>query len=148
MATSRLGVVRTLVTALRIATRPGSAGLGERLAALPRLVRATFTGEYAGASKGRLALMFGAAVYLLSPLNFVTAAMLPLLGLADDAVVVSWIAATVVTETEAFLRWERENLGRRSIPTSPPSPPSPGSTSRSSHGNVIPARLRRATPSR
>ena len=134
MATSRLGVVRTLVTALRIATRPGSAGLGERLAAVPRLVRATFTGEYAGASKGRLVLMFGAAAYLLSPLNFVPAAMLPLLGLADDAVVVSWIAATVVTETEAFLRWERENRARRATPPPP--------------GNVIAARSRGATPSR
>lgn len=135
MATSRLGAFRTLVTALRIATRPGSAGLGERLAALPRLLRATFNGEYAGTSKGRLVLMFGAAAYLLSPLNFVPAAMLPLLGLADDAVVVSWIAATVVTETEAFLRWERENLRR-------------GSARSSSDRPVTAARFSRATHSR
>lgn len=133
MAISRLGALRTLVMAVRIATRPGSAGLGERVAALPRLVRATFTGEYAGTSKGRLVLLVGAVAYLVSPLNLVPAALVPLLGVADDAVVVSWIAATVVTETEAFLRWERESrgAGRRSRPGS-------GSASgQTVHGQVV-----------
>ena len=34
------------------------------------------------------------------------------LGLADDAVVLSWIAAAVVNETESFLAWERMQPGR------------------------------------
>ena len=33
-------------------------------------------------------------------------------GLADDAVVMSWIAATVVNETESYLAWERLNLSK------------------------------------
>jgi uncharacterized membrane protein YkvA (DUF1232 family) len=113
MALIRLGAVRTVATALRTATRPGSAGVGERLASLPRLLRATVTGEYAGASRGRLLLVVGAVAYLVSPLDFMTDAVLPLIGFADDAVIASWVAATLVNETEAFLQWER---GARTVP--------------------------------
>jgi uncharacterized membrane protein YkvA (DUF1232 family) len=104
---SRWGAIRTLVTAIRTAMRPGSPSLGERLTSLPRLLRATFRGEYAGTTRGRLLLVLGAVAYVVSPVDLVPEAFLPLLGLADDAMVVSWIAATVINETEAFLQWER-----------------------------------------
>lgn len=98
---------RSVATAVRAATRPGSAGLRERLACLPRLVRAVRSGAYPGTTLGRLALLVAAALYVVSPADLLPEALLPLLGLADDALVVTWVATTLVNETEAFLRWER-----------------------------------------
>ncbi|WP_245735969.1 YkvA family protein [Pedococcus cremeus] len=81
--------------------------MGERLSALPRLLRATVRGEYRGATAGKLFLVAAAAAYVLSPFDLVPEAFLSIFGLADDAVVVTWIAATIVNETDAFLAWER-----------------------------------------
>lgn len=107
MAMSRWGVFRTLATALRSAVRPGGPGMGERLSALPRLMRATLRGEYHGTTTGKMFLVAAAAAYVLSPVDLVPEAFLTLFGLADDAMVVTWIAATLVNETDAFLAWER-----------------------------------------
>lgn len=112
MTARRLGAFRTLATALRTAVRPGSPGMGERLAAVPRLFRATFRGEYAGTTRGRLLLILGAIAYIVSPIDFVPEAFLSVFGLADDALVFSWVAASVVNETEAFLTWERTTPGQ------------------------------------
>jgi uncharacterized membrane protein YkvA (DUF1232 family) len=111
-ASMRWGAFRSIASALRALTRSGGPGLGERLGALPRLARATLRGEYAGTSRGRLALLLAAVVYVISPLDFMPEMFFSVFGLADDAVVVSWIAATVVNETERYLTWEkaRDNL--------------------------------------
>jgi uncharacterized membrane protein YkvA (DUF1232 family) len=109
---TRLSGFRSILSAIRIASRPGSASMGERLASLPRLVRATFRGEYTGSSRGRLLAVLGAVLYVVSPVDLVPEALLSVVGLADDAVVLSWIAAAVVTETESFLAWERMQPGR------------------------------------
>ena len=37
--------------------------------------------------------------------------MLPIVGLADDALVLSWLATRLVEETEAFLEWEKGIVG-------------------------------------
>ncbi|WP_270889585.1 DUF1232 domain-containing protein [Pedococcus sp. 5OH_020] len=107
MAVNRFGAFRTIATALRTATRPGAPGLGERAASIPRLVRATFSGEYVGTSRRRLLLLVGALLYVVSPVDFMPEALLSVFGLADDAVVASWIAAALVNETESYLSWER-----------------------------------------
>jgi uncharacterized membrane protein YkvA (DUF1232 family) len=107
MATTRLGAFRTIARALRTAARPGSPGPRDRLASVPRLFRATFRGEYAGTSRKRLLMILAAVAYVLSPIDVVPEAFLSVFGLADDAMVVSWIAAAVVNETEAFLAWEK-----------------------------------------
>ena len=109
---TRLSAFRSIFSAIRIASRPGSVGMGERLASLPRLVRATLRGEYTATSRGRLLAMLGAVLYVVSPVDLVPEALLSVVGLADDAVVLSWIAAAVVTETESFLAWERMQPGR------------------------------------
>ena len=75
------------------------------------MVRATFSGEYVGVSKGRLMLMLAAAGYLVSPLDLIPEAVLPIIGLADDALVLSWLATRLVEETEAFLAWEKGTMG-------------------------------------
>lgn len=103
----RIPVIRNFATALRIATRPGSPSLMERLSAVPRMVRATRSGEYTGISLGRLALLAAAVGYVVSPIDLMPEGLLLVFGLADDAMVVSWIAATLVRETESFLEWER-----------------------------------------
>ncbi len=104
---SKVTTLKSLATAVRIASRPGGPSLVDRAQAVPRLVRAVRSGEYTGTSVGRLLMMLGAAGYLVSPVDLLPEGLLGAFGLADDAVVGSWLAAELVTETEAFLEWER-----------------------------------------
>lgn len=104
----RWGALRSLATAFRTATRPGTPGWGTRLAALPRLVWATIRGEYRGTSRGRLLALVAALLYVVSPVDLVPELVLPFIGLGDDAVVIGWIAVSLINDTESFLRWERD----------------------------------------
>ncbi|PRY56091.1 uncharacterized membrane protein YkvA (DUF1232 family) [Knoellia remsis] len=110
---SKVSTFKSLATAVKIASRPGGPSLAERAQAVPRLVRAVRSGEYTGTSAGRLLLMAGAAGYLVSPVDLLPEGLLGAFGLADDAMVGSWLAAQLVTETEEFLAWER-STGRGS----------------------------------
>src|SRR5262245_24224406 len=82
----------------------GGPSLGTRLAALPRMIKATSRGEYDGGL--RVALMAAATVYVVSPLDFVPEAFLAVFGLADDLLMATWLAGSVLAETERFLEWE------------------------------------------
>lgn len=82
----------------------GGPSIGKRLAALPRMIKATMKGEYDGGL--RLALMSAAMIYVASPVDAVPEALLLVLGLADDALVITWLAGAVLAETERFLTWE------------------------------------------
>ena len=104
----RWGALRSLATAFRTATRPGTPGVVTRLRAMPRLVWATFRGEYAGTSRARLLAIVGALLYVVSPIDLVPELVLPFIGLGDDAVVISWIAVALINDTESFLSWERD----------------------------------------
>jgi uncharacterized membrane protein YkvA (DUF1232 family) len=104
---SKVSTFKSLATAVRIATRPGGPSMLERAQAVPRLVKAVRSGEYTGTSVGRLLMILGAAGYLVSPVDLLPEGILGAFGLADDAVVGSWLAAQLVTETEEFLAWER-----------------------------------------
>lgn len=136
MAAHRLGAFRTIVMAVRTAMRPGSPGLGERLTAVPRLVRATLRGEYTGTTRGRLLMVMGAIAYVVSPVDVVPEAFLTVFGLADDAMVVSWIAATLVNETESFLGWER-SVSRGAAGSSRASRDSGGAARETVPGHVV-----------
>jgi uncharacterized membrane protein YkvA (DUF1232 family) len=95
-------------TALGKALMSGARGgpsLGKRLSALPRMLKATAKGEYDGGM--RVALMAAATAYVISPIDAVPEAFLWVFGLVDDAVAVTWLAGTVLSETERFLEWER-----------------------------------------
>jgi uncharacterized membrane protein YkvA (DUF1232 family) len=81
--------------------------VGEQLAAVPALVRATLSGRYPGLQRSRLALMALAVVYIVSPIDLVPEAALMLLGLGDDAVVLAWLSGALLSETQAFIDWER-----------------------------------------
>ena len=101
-----------LVRALRGSSRAGSPGVGERLRSVPRLVAATLSGRYQGTTRGQLGLLALAVLYTLSPVDLVPEAFIPLIGLADDALVVSWIAGRLLSDTEQFLDWERRERAR------------------------------------
>lgn len=95
-------------TALARALSSGSRGgpsLGQRLGALPRMMRASAKGEYDGGM--RIALMAAATAYVVSPIDAVPEAFLWVFGLVDDAVAVTWLAGSILSETERFLEWER-----------------------------------------
>lgn len=111
---SRAGAWRALAAALARSRRPGDPGLLDQLSALPRLVVATARGRYTGTSTQRLALMALAAAYVVSPVDLVPEAVFLLAGLADDALVLAWLAGAVLDETSAFLRWERTDGAARS----------------------------------
>jgi uncharacterized membrane protein YkvA (DUF1232 family) len=106
-ARSRFVMLTSFYRATRIAMRPGGPSMSERLWSVPRLFSSTLSGRYAGASVGRLAMMAGAVAYVISPIDLVPEGALLLFGVLDDAVVLSWLAAAIVTETESFLSWER-----------------------------------------
>ena len=96
-------------TALAKALTSGARGgpsVAKRFAALPRMIRATARGEYDGGK--RLILMAAAAAYVVSPIDLVPEAFLFVVGLADDAVMIAWLAGTVLSETERFLEWEKQ----------------------------------------
>jgi len=95
-------------TALARALTSGARGgpsLSKRLAALPRMLMATAKGQYDGGL--RVALMAAATAYVVSPFDLVPEAVLLVFGLADDAIMVTWLAGTVLAETERFLEWEK-----------------------------------------
>jgi uncharacterized membrane protein YkvA (DUF1232 family) len=84
----------------------GGPSIGTRLAALPRMFTATARGEYDGGL--RVALMAAATAYVVSPIDVIPEAFLFVFGLVDDAVMIAWLAGTVLSETERFLEWERQ----------------------------------------
>ena len=96
-------------TALARALMSGARGgpsLSTRLAALPRMIKATAKGEYDGGL--RLAAMTAATAYVISPIDVIPEAFLLVVGLVDDAVMVTWLAGAVLAETGRFLEWEKE----------------------------------------
>ncbi|HET6482231.1 MAG TPA: YkvA family protein, partial [Actinoplanes sp.] len=80
-------------TALARALMSGARGgpsLSTRIAAIPRMMKATTRGQYDGGL--RLAMMAAATAYVLSPIDVIPEAFLLVVGLADDAVMVAWLA--------------------------------------------------------
>ena len=103
---ARWGLLGTIGMALRAATAPGSPSLSQRLAALPRLLRAVGRGDYRHASAGQLLGMLAALLYVLSPVDIIPEAVFGVFGIVDDAMVATWLARSVVEHTDAFLAWE------------------------------------------
>jgi uncharacterized membrane protein YkvA (DUF1232 family) len=100
---------------LKEARRPGSPDLPERISAVPRMVKATLSGEYDGLDKGRLGLIGLAIGYIVSPIDVVPEALLWVFGIADDVGVAIWVTSVLLVETDKFLVWE----GRQSTAVAP-----------------------------
>jgi uncharacterized membrane protein YkvA (DUF1232 family) len=103
----RTAALRALWVALRAAHKPGVPGVKERLAAVPRMVRLGLTGRYPFLDKRRLGLVVLGLVYLVSPLDFIPEMIMPLIGLGDDALVMTWLLGSLLAEAGDFLEWER-----------------------------------------
>jgi uncharacterized membrane protein YkvA (DUF1232 family) len=103
----RIAAFHALWRAVAQARRPGTPGVGERLRALPRMLRNSVSGRYPHLGRGRIALVVLALAYLALPVDLVPELFLPLVGLTDDAVVALWLGGTFLAETGRFLEWER-----------------------------------------
>jgi uncharacterized membrane protein YkvA (DUF1232 family) len=111
---SRIKLAATVASVVRASLRPGGPTVIERLHAVPRLVRATLDGRYAGTTLARLGLVAGAVAYVASPIDLLPEAFLPVLGAADDAVVIGWAVKAFIEETDRFVAWELGHGMRRS----------------------------------
>ncbi|HLS39230.1 MAG TPA: DUF1232 domain-containing protein [Ornithinicoccus sp.] len=103
----RWGALGAVGAAIRSASSPDAPGVMTRLLALPRMVLAIRRGEYTGTDLRRVLLMLAAAGYVVSPVDLAPEALLFLGGLADDALVIGWLAVTIIRVTDDFLEWER-----------------------------------------
>lgn len=112
--TARWASVWSFGRAVRTAARPGSPSLATRLQALPRLVGAVRSGEYSGATRAQLLALAAAVAYVISPVDLVPEGLFALLGVGDDAFVLAWAAAQLISTTEDFLRWEQAGSPRGS----------------------------------
>jgi len=100
----RTAAFSALAKALMSGAR-GGPSIGKRIAALPRMIRASVKGDYDGGM--RVAMMAAATAYVVSPVDVIPEAALLVFGLADDAVMIAWLAGSVLSETERFLEWEK-----------------------------------------
>ncbi len=95
----------------------GPTGFLRRLGSIPAMLRDSLTGVFPGLSRGKLALMALATMYIVSPIDFLPEAFLTIPGLADDAVVAVWLAATLFTATDHYRAWRGESLASdRTVP--------------------------------
>jgi uncharacterized membrane protein YkvA (DUF1232 family) len=114
MRARRTVAAKALWDVLVGARRAGGVTLGQRLAVLPRMLAAAARGQYPHLSRGRLAMMAAALVYVLSPIDVVPEAFLTVFGLGDDALVVAWLAGALLGDAEQYLGWERDR--HRTVP--------------------------------
>ncbi|WP_036326282.1 YkvA family protein [Microbispora sp. ATCC PTA-5024] len=97
--------------AYREVSRPGSPGLAARLRALPRMLRAGMRGEYPGLTKGKLAMLGMAVVYIVSPIDVVPDFLLGI-GVVDDFGVFLWLMTALLGESGRYVDWETEGVHR------------------------------------
>ena len=101
----RASAFTALAKALMAGAR-GGPSMGKRIAALPRMMKATARGEYDGGM--RVILMTAATAYVVSPVDVIPEAALLVFGLVDDAAMIAWLAGAVLSETQRFLEWEKQ----------------------------------------
>jgi len=70
-----------------------------------RLLRAWGRRDYAGVGRGTIALLAGALLYFVCPIDAIIDAI-PVLGYVDDAAVLAWVIGQVRAELESFRTWE------------------------------------------
>jgi len=83
----------------------GLGGVRNDAAALVRMARAVAAGRYRALPKRSLVAVVAALLYFLDPLDVIPD-FVPLVGLADDAAVLFWVASRLRKDLDAFLGWE------------------------------------------
>ena len=109
----RAAALKALWLAVVRRNSPGGRSVREQLSATPRMLWMAATGRYKGLQPSRLGMMALGMLYVISPVDLVPEAALLLVGLVDDAVVVAWLAGTLLSEVDAFLDWEQARAGAR-----------------------------------
>jgi uncharacterized membrane protein YkvA (DUF1232 family) len=74
-----------------------------------RLVRAWGRRDYPGVGLGTIALIVGALLYFVSPIDAIVDAI-PVLGYVDDAAVLAWVFGQVRAELDTFRSWETKAI--------------------------------------
>lgn len=72
-----------------------------------RLIRSWATGKYQAAPWKSLALIIGAILYFVSPIDAIPD-IIPILGFADDAFIIAFVMRHVRKDIAAFRQWEGE----------------------------------------
>ncbi len=103
----RAAALTALFRALSGARAPGAPGIGARLASVPRMLAMGLRGRYPHLDTSRIGLAALALLYVLSPIDLLPEAILPLVGLGDDALVAAWVVGALLSETDAFMAWEK-----------------------------------------
>ncbi len=91
--------------------RRAQAPLGQRLAAIPRMLHASWRGHYLGMGRGKLAGLAAAAFYIASPVDLMPEGVLLVFGLADDVLVGAWLAGSLLRAADDYLAWEASRPG-------------------------------------
>jgi uncharacterized membrane protein YkvA (DUF1232 family) len=108
-STMRRAAAFTALWKAMVSHRDGPS-IGTRMAALPRMFWQTLTGRYDGGA--RVLMILGGTLYVVSPIDLLPEALLLVPGLLDDALVITWLAGAVLSETERFLKWEDARVRR------------------------------------
>ncbi len=106
----RSAALARLASAVAGTLRRGKPGLGSlrgELATLVRLVRNVATRRYRAFPRRSLVAVVAGMLYFLNPLDLVMD-VIPLLGLADDVVVLSWVLHQVRRDLDAYRDWESQ----------------------------------------
>lgn len=107
MRSRRLGALRALVNRIQHGRPEGAPTGWQMLTGLPSLIKETMTGKYSQGNKAKILGMLLAVVYLVSPFDAMPEALLSLVGLIDDAVVMTWLAGAVIDESTAYSQWRQ-----------------------------------------
>ena len=78
----------------------------EKIYVMIRMVKAQISGEYREFPWRTLAMIVGALIYFVTPLDLIPD-VIPVLGLTDDISIVYWIYKSVQEDIERFEEWER-----------------------------------------
>lgn len=78
----------------------------EKIYVMIRMVKAQLSGEYREFPWRTLAMIVGALIYFVTPLDLIPD-VIPILGLTDDISIVYWIYKSVQEDIERFEEWER-----------------------------------------
>lgn len=71
-----------------------------------RMVKAQISGEYREFPWRSLAMIVGALIYFITPIDMIPD-IIPVLGLTDDISIVYWIYKSIQEDIEKFEAWER-----------------------------------------
>ena len=125
MLKDRKRALRLLDSTLRHLSRAPAAinakGLTVKMRAASRMVRLSVRREYRDVPWQSLVLITAGFIYFVSPADAIPD-FIPLLGFTDDAAILAAIFASISSDLEKFIEWERARSAESAESKSPESP--------------------------